>query len=51
MATYYLSFRCDLCEELAVAAIIGLDTRRQEESFAPKTTYLVSPARGTATIS
>ncbi len=40
MASYYLSFRCDLCEEIAVAAIIRMD--RQEEIFAPKTTY---PAR------
>jgi hypothetical protein len=39
MASYYLSFRCDLCEELAGAAIIGLETHRQDEIFAPETTY------------
>jgi hypothetical protein len=46
MASYYLRFRCDLCEELAFAAIIGLNTCRQEEIFAPKTTYPASCGNG-----
>ncbi len=46
MASYYLSFRCDLCEEIAAAAIIGMDTYRQEEIFAPKTTYPASCENG-----
>jgi hypothetical protein len=39
MASYYLSFKCDFCERIVVAAITGINTNRQEEIFSPDATY------------
>jgi hypothetical protein len=39
MASYYLSFKCDMCEEFAVKAIFGISTNRQEEILSPTATH------------
>ena len=38
MASYYLSFKCDTCGEIAVAAI-GLSPDRQQELFSADSMY------------
>lgn len=39
MASYHLSFKCDTCEEIAVASIVGINTYRQEEIFSTNAAY------------
>jgi hypothetical protein len=46
MASYYLTFRCDVCGENAVHPIIGVNTYRQEELFSPTEKYPASCKNG-----
>jgi len=39
MASYYPSFKCEVCGKIAVAPIIGINTYKQEEVLSPDATY------------
>jgi hypothetical protein len=46
MASYYLSFKCDFCDKIAVVAITGINTYKQEEIFSADATYDATCERG-----
>jgi len=46
MPSYYFSFKCDVCGEIAVAPIIGVNSLRQEELFAKDATYDAACEKG-----
>lgn len=39
MDSYYFSFKSDFCDSIAVVAITGINTYRQEEVFPADATY------------
>ena len=46
MPSYYLTFRCDNCGEAAIAPIIGLSSRKQDQLFASDAKYDATCANG-----
>ncbi len=46
MASYYLSFKCDTCGEIAVAPVLGVNLTRHDEIFASNATHDSTCAKG-----